>query len=191
MTKRENTFFLGFIIRPAMYVGFEEKSTIISFIHGYEQGYKKSEFINLLRNHFEDRLSIKYDSPGWPGQIQKYADKKGLSWVRVFKQEGLEVLASEEAGGLNIESKKILKTSISFLVNNIGSDPKYIFTLDWIERWNSICTSKSDWFKDLWNEEEYKAIKSITRQINKPAFQNSQPLKATDNLLKQKTKYAL
>jgi hypothetical protein len=173
-----------------MYVGLEEKNRIVSFVFGYEIGRSsKCDFTTLLKKHFEDKLSIKYDSSGWPGQIQKYTDKKGLSWIRVFKQEALEILASEEAGGLDEEAKKVFKKYILFLVDKIEAGTNYSFNQDWIDDWNIFCTSKNDWFKDFWTDEEYKVIKAITKEINKADFRNSQPLTATKELLKLKAKF--
>ena len=187
MTKKDKLFFLGFFYRSAMYVGLEEKSRIVSFVLGYEIGRSnKCDFSTLLRKHFEEKLSIKYASSGWPGQIQKYADEKGLSWIRVFKQEGLETVASE---GLNEESNKTLKKYILYLIDKIEVDTNYTLNQDWIDLWNIFCSSKSDWFKELWTDEEYKAIKTIGRLINKADLKNSQPLNATKELLKQKAKF--
>ena len=108
MTKRDKIIISGFIVRTAMYVWPVNESNIIGFIHGYETGRnRKCGLTELLRKHFEEKLDTKYSSDGWWGQISRYSERRSKSWVTVFKQEALEIILSEENGGM-IDRKSVV-----------------------------------------------------------------------------------
>ena len=193
MRKKDKLYFIRFILRTAMYVHPIDQSTIVSFVDGYESGADgKCALTKLLRKHFSEKLSIVCSTPGWSGQIREYSEKKGLTWVTVFKQECIEAFASD-GNGLDQEMQKQIRRSILCIIQRIDEQGLNPWFNDWLlNEWNTICLIKRKWFKDLWTASELKALKAISREINEnDAFKNSQPLKATDNLLKQKTKFAL
>ena len=189
MTKKDKLLFVHFILRPPLYAWPVTKDTIVAFVRGYEIGrLGKCNFTDLMNTHLSKKIPVKQRALGWPDQITSLAQKKSLNWITAFKQESLEVLASEESGGLDNELKKLLKNTILHFINCIGGSD-YVYDSSWIDRWNEFCTSKSNWFKELWKHEEYKAIRAISREINKPDFKSNQPLKATKELLKHKSKF--
>ena len=190
MTKKDKLFFANFIIWTPLYAWPVNENTITSFVWGYEIGRgKKCGFIDLMCSRLSKKLKVKENALGWSDLITKHAQKNSLSWVVAFKKESIETLASEEAGGMDKDLKKIFKRRVLYLISNIGEDANYCFNQDWIDHWSIFCSSKNDWFKEFWTEEEYKAIKMIGRLINKADFKNAQPLKASSELLKQKAKF--
>jgi hypothetical protein len=191
MTDKHKKALILFIIRTPMYILCEDDNNVVAFIHGYEIGTNdKCKFTKLLSQYFEKKLSIRYRADGWPGQIRRYAYKKGIPWLIAFKQIGLDVLASEENGGLDKETQKIIKTNIEGLIKTIDENGHPWFNGSWIKDWRSICIVKSDWFKKLWTEQEFKIIKSLTHEVNnKQIFEDWKPVRPTKSLLALKTKY--
>ena len=190
MTKKDKLLIANFIIWTPLYAWPVNENTITSFVWGYEIGRgKKCGFIDLMCTHLSKKLKVKQNTLGWSDLIKKFAQKNSLSWVAAFKQESIELLASEDAGCLDKDLKRIFKKRVLYLISNIGGHTNYCFNQDWIDHWCIFCSSKSDWFKELWTDEEYKAIKTIGRLINKADFKNSQPLKSSKELLKQKAKF--
>lgn len=191
MTADHKKIVVQFITRTGMFIGVVNEDTITSFIYGFEAGTNDScDFTTLMRNYMEEVLAIPYRSDGWPGQIRKFAGKKYISWVSAFKQIGLEVLASDQNGGLNAEQQDILKSRIIGLLHRINPDGDPWLGRQWMEEWNAICPTKSEWFKQMWEEHEFNALKSITREINKSgAFDDWKPVKPTEKLLSLKDKF--
>jgi hypothetical protein len=192
MKKEDKLYFIRFILRTSMFVYPIGEHTVVSFVNGYEAGSGgKSGIKDLLMDHFSERLSIKLGSYGWAGQIRQYAEKKGLPWVTVFKQECLEAFASDKSS-LNNEMRVEIKRNIFALLGRIDEHGDPWFNEQWLDDWNTLCLVKRKWFQDLWTASELRALKAIIKEVNtNEAFKQSGPFKATEELLEQKAKFAM
>ena len=193
MTKKEKTDILTFIIYIHGYIHSESESNIISFIHGYELGRdNKCDFTELIKKHLEVNLSIPSSSDGWSGQIKRYSNKKLISWSKAFKQIGLEVIASKDSGGLDDKMKEIIKKRVLVLIKRINENGDIYFGREWSEEWNCIVPFKSEWFKNMWLDNEFKIIKDISLVIiKKIEFEESIPFRPSNKLLSLKYKFDL
>ena len=190
MTDKHKKVLMHFITVASVYIRVSDendaanKSSIAAFIRGYEIGTgSKCKFSQLLSKHFEENLSIKYLATGWPGQVTQYSEKKAISWIRSFRQAGLETIAGN--GGLDDECKQILKKTITILIERIRDKGDIYFNERWVEEWNSFCLVKSPWFKNMWTAAEYKVIASLDKEVkNNNVFKVSNLFLPTSTLLK-------
>ena len=87
---------IRFNTRMGMYVCPSNRANVVSFLHGYE--YAASEecnFISLISQHVSEIHQIEPDSLGWPHQIARLAENRGLEWMDVYLMVSSEVLESE------------------------------------------------------------------------------------------------
>lgn len=191
MIDKDKITLLLFITRTSMFIPCVDEKNVISFIHGFEIGSKDScDFTKLLKTHFAENLAIPSSSDGWSGQIKRFANKKLMDWTTAFKQVGLEVLASEQNGGLDIEMQGIIKSRILALIEKISESGDPYFDKSWIEEWESLCSTKKVWFKKLWTDNEFKIIKSIAQEINNNrVFEDWKPFRPTEKLLELRNKF--
>jgi len=166
MTKNDKTNLLYFITRTGMYINPVDDKNVISFISGYELGTKhKCDFTELSKRLLTDKYKISYSNDGWPGQIGRLAKKKSLSWLSTFKEIALEIIADEQNGGLDKAMMKILKTRIVSLIGRVNALGDTWFNDSWAEEWLSLCLIKSNWFKQIWDNDEWLIIKSIHKEV--------------------------
>jgi hypothetical protein len=143
---------------------------------------------NNRKKHLINNFKITYSNDGWPGQITRYSKKKSISWVTTFRQFGLEILTSDENGGLTEEMQELIKMRIQNLIKNIGCENPW-FNEEWANECIALFAIKSTWFKNLWNKWEYAALKSILRVIKQGQAFEGLFFKPTKALLDLKTKF--
>lgn len=189
LTNRYKLNLLNFILRPRMFIKVADENSIVSFIEGYEFGQNlECDFTEQLKKHLINNFKITYSNDGWPGQITRYSKKKSISWVTTFRQFGLEILTSDENGGLTEEMQELIKMRIQNLIKNIGCENPW-FKEEWANECIALFAIKSTWFKNLWNKWEYAALKSILRVIKQGQAFEGLFFKPTKALLDLKTKF--
>ena len=162
MTKEDKKILLQLVTLTEMMVYPTATDSLVNFIHGYETGRKKKfNFIPLLQEFITVNYKIKPTNLGWPQQLTTLAEKKGISWMIVFKQITLEVIVQECDGNLEQPLKRMLVKRITSLIEHIRN-PLYD---NWSINWQGITATNKKWFKQLWNNKELKIIKAITREI--------------------------
>ena len=190
MNTQDKLTLIGFIIRTGMFIAPIDEHNIISFIHGFETGrYNQCDFTYQINKYFDEK-KIPCRSDGWAGQIRRFSNKKCLSWPDAFKRISLDILSSEQNGGLDNEMKNIITSRIIILINRIDEKGNPFFNPEWISEWNSLCTIKSQWFASLWTNAQYKSIQSINNQIKRNmVFNGRKPFRPTKKLLDLKIKF--
>jgi hypothetical protein len=191
MTKIDKANLLHFITKTGMYIYPVDDKNIESFIHGYELGTKqKCDFTTLSKQYLIDNFKIIYSNDGWPGQIKRLAKKKSTSWVVTFKQIALNIIAEEQNSESLTLLKKILKPRIESKIERINMLGNPWLNDSWVEEWLSLCLVKRDWFKKIWNNEEFLIIESIQKLVqNKKAFEEGSQNIPTQKLLDLKERY--
>lgn len=87
MRSEHKEVIIHFLRRPLMYVYRLDKEQIVAFIRGFEIGSEGN--VNLseqVSTWLKNRHQITKSNPGWPGQIQVYADRKSISWFDAFSE---------------------------------------------------------------------------------------------------------
>ncbi|MDJ1467711.1 hypothetical protein [Xanthocytophaga flava] len=167
MTDQDKLLLVRFITRMGMYIPERNKSNIISFVYGYEIGRNgECSFTKLLIEHMENKYSIPHSSASWIGQIHFYAEKKKSSWESTFRQISLEIIGSEENGGLNQEMQDTIKTWIHSLIGRIEAQGNPWFNQWWVDEWKTVVMTKKNWFKNMWTPQEFKIIQAITKEVS-------------------------
>jgi hypothetical protein len=75
-----------------MYVYPVNKSSVVSFIHGYEIGLKNDVFTKGLQSILVNKYKISYNADGWPGQVSRLSKKIDQNWEETFKMVSNEYL---------------------------------------------------------------------------------------------------
>ncbi|SHM70718.1 hypothetical protein SAMN05216311_10325 [Chitinophaga sp. CF418] len=70
-----------------MYVYQLEKEQVVAFITGFETGSGGEVNISeQVSEWLKTEHRITKSNPGWPGQVQQYADQKGIGWFNAFNE---------------------------------------------------------------------------------------------------------
>jgi hypothetical protein len=188
MTQKEINILLHFITKPFMFISILDRDNIISFMHGFECLTKnKFPFTNTIRKLASEKYKIKYDSLGWPGQIDKLAKKKSLPWAVLFRSFVLEALVSPKTGLYKKKSKKILKSRIESVLSQI--DRPYYTIEGTTKEWLSLSTVKADWYRALWSEQEIKILKAIDKELKSGDIYSNSMLIPSKKMLDLKFKF--
>lgn len=68
------------------------KISIINFIYGFEAGIGHNTFTSELKEYLEGKYDIYGSNPGWPRQVQLYAEKNNLEWSEAFIKIGKTII---------------------------------------------------------------------------------------------------
>jgi len=159
MTLNDKKQLLYFITRTGMYINPVDDRNIVSFINGYELGRNgRCTFTLKLKQHIENKHSIRHSSDGWPGQIRRLAEKRSLSQVIIFKMLTLEMITLEEDARLHKVLKDVLKTRILSLSRKLENT-------DTLSEWIALCPFESEWFRLLWTDAEWAFIRSVNEKL--------------------------
>lgn len=142
------------------------KDTIVSLVHGYELGRGNKLDLTLhIRQLMTKKYKIEYSSDGWPGQIERYAKKKSMSWVIAFRQIIIGLIWQQgQEPGLKKFGRK-LKSRIGSLIDQIETPYRSSVNASWIEEWTSICMIENKRFSELWSRQEWTIIKAIDAAV--------------------------
>ena len=89
-----------FNTRMGMYICPSERSGVIAFLSGYENGTDgECKFTNILSEHLEKRHRVKRRAMGWPEQIGRLAERLSLEWMDVYLLTSSEVLSTAVESG--------------------------------------------------------------------------------------------
>ncbi|MCU0355770.1 MAG: hypothetical protein MUD08_18860, partial [Cytophagales bacterium] len=144
-------------------------------------------FTRKLKDYLSENLPIACGADGWPGSLERYAHKKEISWETVFKQVSLEVLA---LGENDFEAKKYLRQRIEALLSRVQENGDPWYNKCWTDDWESLCSSKNQWFRGMWTKKEYKVIQSIGKLIKKDqVFEDWRSFRPTKTLLDLKKSF--
>jgi len=87
MKSEHNEVIAHFLKRPLMYVYQLEKEQVVAFINGLEAGsIRKIAITEQVSEWLKNEHRITKSKPGWPGQVQQYADRRGISWFNAFNE---------------------------------------------------------------------------------------------------------
>lgn len=87
MNSEHKEVIVHFLKRPLMYVYQLEKEQVVAFITGFEAGSgRKANLSAQVSEWLKNEHRITKSNPGWPGQVQQYADQKGISWFNAFNE---------------------------------------------------------------------------------------------------------
>lgn len=92
MSEKDVEIFEHFLNKPSMWIHPVNKSTIVSFINGFEAGINNKEFTEKLKLHIESKYDVFGSNQGWPNQISIISSNKNEHWNEVFKEIGLHIL---------------------------------------------------------------------------------------------------
>lgn len=81
-----------FLSKPNLWISSINKSSVVSFIHGFEAGAKNCFFTNQIKQYMEMEFEIFGSNQGWPNQISIYAKKNGLEWDDAFFKISIKIL---------------------------------------------------------------------------------------------------
>jgi hypothetical protein len=147
-----------------MYVATPDKNNVVSFITGYEIG-STCDFSNLFKSFIADKFKIPSGATGWPGQIERLAEKLSQSWSQTFKQVFLHFITYSNIDDIKEELNRSIKTRIQGLIERIDIKGDPCFNEWWIEEWRSLCAVDFEWFKQLWTSEKLKIVQAIDKAI--------------------------
>ena len=86
--------------RMEMFVYPVDRAGVVAFLHGYEYAAGgECQFTAALGKHLAGRHRVKPDALGWPGQIARLADRRGLTWLEAYLLAASEVLATHPESG--------------------------------------------------------------------------------------------
>jgi hypothetical protein len=89
--KEINTLEL-FLERTSMWINPIDRSTITSFIYGFEAGIENKSFTSNLKNYLESKHKIYGSNQGWPNQVFLYSEQRAMKWSDAFFELGKEIL---------------------------------------------------------------------------------------------------
>ncbi len=157
---------IKFIVNTGLFIHEIDKENICSFVYGYEYASNfNCDFTLIIRKTMESKYNIKYDSDGWPGQIEYFAKMNKIAWVRAFKNIGLEVIAGQEVK-LENDLEDVIKSRIKTLINRFNL-PKEELSFDNFskEEWLGLSLINYEWYKNIWDKEEWVIVKSIDDKL--------------------------
>ena len=96
MTNKELKTLDLFINRTSMWINPIDRTTITSFIHGFEAGTDNKFFTSLLKDYLESEHNIYGSNQGWPNQVLLYAEKNKLNWNDAFFELGRVIIKKIE-----------------------------------------------------------------------------------------------
>ena len=106
MTQVDAKFISGFIARTGMYTCPVDEHGIVSFITGYEIGSEgRCQFTKLLADELAKKHRVKPDSLGWPGQVRRFGERRGIRWTEAFILSASSILATSLAKNASSEKK--------------------------------------------------------------------------------------
>lgn len=89
---------IRFNARMGMFICPSERAGVVAFLHGYEYAAGgECKFTATLSEHLAKRHRVKPDALGWPHQVARLAEGRGLDWLEVYLLVSAEVLAAAEA----------------------------------------------------------------------------------------------
>jgi len=105
MTQADAKLISGFIARTGMYVCPVDEHGIVSFIVGYEVGSQgRCQFTKLLAEELAKKHRVKPDGQGWPGQVRRFGERRGIRWTEAFILSASSILT--KTLGTNVRSSK-------------------------------------------------------------------------------------
>jgi hypothetical protein len=180
MNPADKKIILLLVTRTGMMVPVTDENSILSFIFGYEAGRNgKCEFTKILKEYLDKKYKVQYSSDGWSGQISRYCKSKHLNWVNTFKKVSLEVLAESENQKFSTPLRELYRTRVISLIDRIKKEGDPFFRPDWVHEVVLLCSHKTNWFKNLWSDDELRILKQISIELSKhysTIFENWQPL---------------
>jgi len=89
---------IRFNARMGMFICPSERAGVVAFLHGYEYAAGgECKFTAALSERLAKRHQVKPDALGWPHQVARLAERRGLDWLEVYLLVSSEVLAAAEA----------------------------------------------------------------------------------------------
>jgi hypothetical protein len=86
---------IRFNTRMGMFICPSDRANVVAFVHGYQYAAaKKCRFTELLSDHLARRYRVKADALGWPHQLARLAERRGLEWMDVYLMVSSELLNS-------------------------------------------------------------------------------------------------
>lgn len=96
------TLLAHFNKRMGMYIGEPSKGGVIAFLTGLECGThlcgQDAGFVSAMSGWLTKTYGVTSDCLGWPGQIQRLADLRDVSWLEAYVVVSGEVLEWAGAG---------------------------------------------------------------------------------------------
>lgn len=87
---------IRFNTRMDMFICPSNRANVVAFLDGYEYGRAgECKFTETLGQHLTKRHRVKPDALGWPHQIARLAERRGLDWMEVYLLVSSEVLSVE------------------------------------------------------------------------------------------------
>jgi hypothetical protein len=103
---------IRFNTHMGMFICPSERAGVVAFLRGYEYAAGgECRFTTALGEHLAKRHRVKPDALGWPHQIARLAERRGLDWLEVYLLISSEVLSAAgeskgtEQGGAGKRSK--------------------------------------------------------------------------------------
>ncbi|MDO7847305.1 hypothetical protein Q5H92_13110 [Hymenobacter sp. M29] len=159
MTTADRELLMHFVVCIDMHIHPVTTESAINFIHGYEAGTRGTcDLTKQLRQRLTSQYRLSYSNDGWWGQLQRLAQKQASTWLILFRRLALELIVEEQRGRLNPAQQVLLKARIVWLVERLESRPFTPPDPRAVENWLSLCAAKSEWFQQLWTQEEWGLI---------------------------------
>ena len=94
MTSKDTRLLSHFITRMGMYICPCDRHGVVSFITGYEIGRgKHCCFTALLSRELAIKYKVRAYATGWPDQVARFSDKRGIDWMQGFMLIAAQVIA--------------------------------------------------------------------------------------------------
>jgi hypothetical protein len=99
---------IRFNARMGMFICPSERAGVVAFLHGYEYAAGgECKFTAALGEHLSRRHLIKPDALGWPHQLARFAERRGLDWLEVYLMVSSEVLSAAAESGASPDSADV------------------------------------------------------------------------------------
>lgn len=76
-----------------MFVYRTEKEQVVAFLTGFQSAAGNDfDLITQVSTKLREKYKITKSNPGWPGQVQDYADLKGIDFFNALKDIAMPLL---------------------------------------------------------------------------------------------------
>lgn len=93
MKSENKKILIKFFERPLMFLYRLEKEQIVAFVTGFQSAAGDDfDLTNQISTKLRTEYQIAKSNPGWPSQVQEYADMKGVDFFNALKEISIPLL---------------------------------------------------------------------------------------------------
>jgi hypothetical protein len=93
MKSEHKKILITFFEKPFMFLYRLEKEQIVAYLAGFQSAAGDDfDLTNRISARLRTAYQITKSNPGWPGQVQTYADMKGIDFFHALKEISMPFL---------------------------------------------------------------------------------------------------